>query len=127
MYYNFLNFVKRHIEIHSLKKLWITKWKIIQVQGDEPYALKELLYKLNYKEDNLVTGFNNNIKLSCKYIFKDKIHVFYIIDENKIIEVKSEYYYNKDFDKNIAKCKCCLELVIYFWILDIWWKKINKL
>ena len=112
--------MKRHIEIHSLKKLWITKWKIIQVQGDEPYALKELLYKLNYKEDNLVTGFNNNIKLSCKYIFKDKIHVFYIIDENKIIEVKSTWTMKTQYDKNIAKKNGCLELgfEFEFWIYD---------
>jgi hypothetical protein len=120
---------KAHKNSFFRKNYELPSGKIIQVQGDEPYALNELLYKLKYKEGNLVIGFNNNIKLSCKYNFKHKIHVYYpdiyIIDENKIIEVKSEYYYNKDFDKNIAKCKGCLELgyIFEFWI---YYEKKNK-
>ena len=115
---------KAHKNSFFRKNYQLPSNQIIQVQGDEPYALNDLLYKLNYKEDDLIIGFNNSIKLSCKYTFNNKNHVYYpdiyIISENKIIEVKSEYYYNKDYEKNISKCKGCIKLGynFEFWIYN---------
>jgi len=115
---------KAHRNSFFRKNYELPSKNIIQVQGDEPYALDELLHNLNYKEDDLIIGFNNSIKLSCKYIFNEKNHVYhpdiYIISENKIIEVKSEYYYIKDYEKNIAKCKGCIKLGydFEFWIYN---------
>jgi very-short-patch-repair endonuclease len=47
-----------------------------------------------------------------KYEFDEKIKTyhpdFYNKKNNLIIEIKSDYIYNKDVDKNIAKKKSCI-------------------
>ena len=92
----------------------------INVQGYEPFAL-DILLKI-YNEKNIKTSTNEQPIIW--YNFKNKKHRhfldIYIESENKIIEVKSDYYYEKDIDKNLAKQKCCIEqgYNYEFWIID---------
>ena len=52
------------------------------------------------------------------------MHVYYadiyIKSENKIIEVKSDYTMEKDYDKNMTKWESCVEqgYEFEFWIYD---------
>lgn len=104
------------------------KWKIykfnngteIKVQGYEPLALSLLEYKHKIKQDDIITQFDNEIY----YTFTKKYHKYfpdiYIKSLNKIIEVKSDYTYNKELYKNIIKKKACVYLgyTFEFWIFD---------
>jgi len=57
------------------------------------------------------------------YIFEDSKHIYYpdgyIEKENKIIEIKSDYTFMKEYDKNMAKIEACksagyeIELIVY--------------
>lgn len=90
---------------NSYKKKFYTlpSGKIIQYQGYENVALDNLLITL--KEDDIT----NDVKLMPKIIYKfnDKQHRYYpdiyIASQKRIIEVKSNYTYNKQLDQNICK------------------------
>jgi len=77
-------------------------------KGYEPMCF-DLLLKDGYKEDDLVVGYkgrdeiwyNNPITGNKSRYFPDG----FILSDNAILEVKSEYYYNKEYDKNMAKFK----------------------
>lgn len=75
---------------------------------------------LQYNENEIITI---NIP-SIKYIFEQKERRYYadiwIPSENLIIEVKSEWTYKKDLEKNLKKRDTCLELgyKFQFWICD---------
>jgi len=76
--------------------------KIIKLQGYEPQMM-DILFKEGYKEEDIITGAENIPTFT--YITKDgKTHRYYpdiyIISENKIIEVKSEWTYEKDLEIN---------------------------
>lgn len=53
---------------------------------------------------------------------KDRIYLpdIYIKPENRIIEVKSEYTYNLELEKNLLKKEACIKsnLSFEFWIID---------
>jgi len=80
--------------------------RIVKVQGYEPYCLDELL-KQGHTEEDLVVG---NVEIEKRlgkitYIGSDnKKHRYYpdvyVISENKVIEVKSEYTLSKDAEIN---------------------------
>ena len=87
--------------------------KKVSVQGYENKALDKLL-KI-YNENDIIV---DDVEMSNKigqiyYILSDVKHRYfpdiYIKSENKIVEVKSEYTLNADFDKNMEKRKACLE------------------
>ena len=96
---------------------------ITQVQGYEPIALDEL-FENNYKEDDIITQYQG-----IEYEFENNTHKYYadiyIKSENKIIEVKSDFTMEKEYDKNMAKWEACVDLgyEFEFWIYD---KKKNK-
>ena len=102
----------------STKDYTLPSGEIIQVQGYENLALDEL-FENNYKEDEIITQCDE-----IEYEFNNKIHYYYadiyLINENKIIEVKSTWTFDKDYDKNIAKKNACLEqgFDFEFWIYD---------
>ena len=104
----------------STKDYTLPSGTIIQIQGDEPYALDEL-FEEGYKEDNIVTQYEG-----IEYEFENSIHIYradiYIKSENKIIEVKSNWTYDLDKEKNLAKQKGCLEQGFKF----EFWKYDNK-
>jgi len=77
--------------------------KIIRIQGYENVALDELIKV--YKEDDIITDKRNMPKIT--YYFEDKQRRYYpdiyIKSINKIVEIKSDWTYNKDLEKNKLK------------------------
>ena len=128
------DFAMQNQEIYNkaFKKSYLRKeyilpsGKISIIQGFENYIL-DYLFKLNYKEEDILINkheINEEVGI-IRYIGKDtKEHIyfpdFYIISENKIIEVKSTYYYNKDLENNLLKKEACINngLNFSFYIYD---------
>lgn len=85
-----------------------------KVQGYEPKALDELL-RSGVAEDDIITG---REVPSVKYIFNGKDRRYYpdiyIKSQNKIIEVKSMYFYNLHLEQNTAKQEACLNAGFLF-------------
>lgn len=75
-----------------------------------------LYYQGSYEKDFLNYCYDNNIDVirgeRIKYKFNDKIKYyfpdFFLIEGNLIIEIKSDYYFNKNKEQNIAKQNECL-------------------
>ena len=97
----------------------------IRVQGYERFVIPEFLKK--YKREDLKIGFEENDPMeyffngSNRYYYPD----LYIIPENKVIEVKSDYSLNFDYDKNIAKKDACISKGFVF-EFHIWDEKTKK-
>jgi hypothetical protein len=89
---------------YQTKNFAFPSGKIIRCQGYEPFALEELVI-LNFDEDDIYTRkmdvpkiiFNKNGKESRHYVD------IYIKSLNKCIEVKSDWYFNKDKDVVLEK------------------------
>ena len=81
------------------------------VQGDEHFALKELEYEYKLSSDKIIT--DNDKVPRIIYNFKDREHYYYvdiyIPSMNKMIEVKSDYFYEKDTEKIHEKAKQCVK------------------
>jgi hypothetical protein len=106
------NFEKSHYHTFKLKEYIFPSGKKINVQGYEPQAIDQLL-KI-YSELDLIIG-NRSIENKIGKIFykyNGKSHRYYpdifLIPENKIIEVKSAYTYNKNIEINLAKREACI-------------------
>jgi len=101
------------------KEFVMPSGKIVEVQGYEPWALKELLDNGIDEDDILTQGLRilwsdtNNIE-----------HAFYpdilIKSENKIVEVKSTYTWEKDLDINMMKLNSTKDqgYLCEFWVYD---------
>lgn len=108
----------------KLKEYILPSGRKIKVQGYENFALDILLKK--YKEDELsISYFDIKDEIgTINYLMDENEHIYlpdiYIKSENKIIEVKSEYTYKLNFEKNILKKECCISLGMQFefWIMD---------
>ncbi len=103
----------------SSKPYTFPSGRMVLVQGYERFALRDLI-KEGIEEDDIIIG--NGLVKSVDYIFEEKNRVYYpdiyVKSLNLLIEVKSEYTFNKDITKNICKfeaaCKeCYFELRIY--------------
>lgn len=100
------------------KEYTLPSGKIITYQGYENVAFNELLKTISESD------FTNDVKEMPKvmYTHNDKKKRYYpdiyIPSENKIIEVKSPYTYNKFLEQNKCKMKQCIEdgLKFEFWI-----------
>ncbi len=91
------------------KKYVFPSGNIVYVQGYEPICIDFLLTIYKEEEIEVKTIFIPNIN----YQFQGKLHTYYpdmIIQHlNKLIEVKSVYWWEKYKDKNEAKFKACVE------------------
>jgi len=107
-----------YADAHFKKSVGYKKFKmpsgcIVNLQGYEPQVLSELLEI--YNENNIIVGVKEINKEIGKieYCWKNKIHRYYpdffIKQENKIIEVKSQWTYNKWKEKNELKKQACLD------------------
>jgi glutathione peroxidase-family protein len=91
-----------------------------QVQGYEHIVLNLLLQ--SHKEDDIQTSFENHLKID--YYVNDKKHAYYpdifVTSENLIIEVKSDFTYNKHRDINELKARACIDngYRFQFYIID---------
>jgi hypothetical protein len=95
------------------KKYFLPNGEIVYLQGYEDYVLEKLLLK--YKLNDILIR-NRDITKYIGKIFYDynlgehKYYPdFYIKSENLIIEVKSEYTYNVEIEKNNLKKEACLK------------------
>lgn len=96
------SFLRKEFTLPSGKKIFL--------QGNEPFCLNILLKQ--YKEDEILHGFNNMPKFIYKMDDKIKRYYpdFYIPSQNLIIEVKSLYTYNLELEQNILKEKSVLDM-----------------
>jgi len=80
----------------------------IRVQGFERFVIPVYLKK--YKRADLRIGFEENDAISYFFNCKNRDYYpdLYIPSENLIIEVKSDYSMELDYDKNIAKKESCI-------------------
>lgn len=89
---------------YRTKTLVLPSGKIFRYQGFEDKVILDLLSS-GIPENDIVNGPGNVPKI--KYFFEGKEHTYYpdiyLPKFNKIIEVKSEYTWNKYKDKNEAK------------------------
>ena len=107
------NFADKHFKrCHKYKEFELPSGRVVNVQGYEPIALSELLKE--YSEDDIVIGvkeINKEIgRIEYTFDGKEKTYYpdFYIKSTNTIIEVKSQWTFDKWKDKNLAKQKACI-------------------
>lgn len=105
-------FSESHGKWFKKKEYIIPSGRIIKVQGYEPQILDELFK--NYLENDIII---DDVDIENKigkifYEYNGKAHRYYpdifLIPENKIIEVKSIYTYNKMIEINLAKREACI-------------------
>ena len=103
---------------YKLKEYVFPSGRIEKIQGYEDRGLDLLLE--NYKDADIII---NNTEISkcigkIEYSYQGKSHTYYpdiyIKSINKVIEVKSEYTYNKDRTRNIKKMESVLKKQIKF-------------
>jgi len=96
---------------------------VYYLQGYEDYVLDKLL--MNHKKSNIAISIKEiaNEIGTIFYIQNGKEHKYYpdlfLKKENLVIEVKSEYTYNKELVKNKLKEKACLDAGLNFQFLLI--------
>jgi RNA recognition motif-containing protein len=97
---------------YKYKEYIMPSGKIVKVQGYENKALDILIQK--YTEDDIIVELKEINKIfKFRYLLNNKEHRyfpdFYIKSTNTIIEVKCEWTYNIDKEKNELKKQCCLD------------------
>jgi len=97
---------------YKFKDYKLPSGRIIEVQGYEPQML-DVLFEQGYKEEDLVIQQRKEMPEIWYYTSDQKKHRYYpdifIISENKIIEVKSEYTYDVNLEINLLKQQACLD------------------
>ena len=80
------------------------------MQGYEPYALDELLQKEHILEENIIIG-TVNVPEIWYLDPSGKNHRYYvdifILSQNRMIEVKSDYTFKVDYDVILLKQQAC--------------------
>jgi hypothetical protein len=113
-------FEKVVISAFKRKEYRLPSGKIIMYQGYENIAYNKLLETIG--EDDFTNDFKKMPKII--YTLNDKSHRYYpdiyISSQNRIIEVKSPYTFNKCLEKNKCKMKQCIKdgIKFEFWICD---------
>lgn len=127
------------VEYYSKSKDWYKRYKkhewgnkykdyitptgtILRIQGYENFALDKLFE--TQQEDNILVNKIISEIGKIEYVFDGETKLYnpdiYLKKENKIIEVKSQFTYNVQIEKNKLKAKACLDLGFQFefWIID---------
>jgi hypothetical protein len=103
-------FYKNQHASFSLKDFTLPSGKIIKYQGYENFFIQQMLDK-NIAEEEIINSWTK--KPVIKYYFDGVYKIYhpdgYIESENKIVEIKSIWTYKKDYKKNMAKIKACLD------------------
>ena len=116
------DFEKKKIETgYSSKVFMFPSGEKRKIQGYEPFALK-LLVEQGYTENDIVTDRTQVPQIWYEYNEKHCCYFpdIYIQKENRIIEVKSPWTYNKQKEKNIKKGDACKKQGYFFelWVFD---------
>jgi hypothetical protein len=112
-------FKKVQDALYNNKNMILPSGLEVTYQGYENVAITTLLGK-GYLEEQLVL--DRDLIPIIKYEFENKSRVYFpdifIPHENKIIEVKSTWTYEKDLEQNLAKRQACLDqgYSFEFWI-----------
>jgi hypothetical protein len=112
-------FKKAQASLYSNKYMTLPSGIEVTYQGYENVAITTLLIQ-GYLEEQIVL--DRDLIPQIKYEFGNKSRVFFpdifIPYENRIIEVKSTWTYDKDLEKNLAKKQACLDqgYQFEFWI-----------
>lgn len=136
-------------QIDKIKQIFIDKYVVDNPMKNLEIFLKaqktglkrkffkesELLYQGTYEFDFLNKYYDKiNIEngKSIKIIYKDKKTMyhsdFFISEKNLIVEIKSSYWYNKYYNKNIIKQKECKKLGYnYIIIIDKNYNEFDKI
>jgi hypothetical protein len=94
-----------------------------------------LYYESSYELDFIEFCLRNNLPIkrgpTIKYFFDGKKRTyfsdFYLESKNLVIEIKSEYIYNKFYEKNILKMETCKNMGYNFlFIIDKNYKELEK-
>lgn len=107
---------------YKLKDYIFPSGKIIQLQGYEHHAINKLLNEYKIKEEDIFTDYNDVPEIW--YMLENIEHRhyvdIYIKSLNKCIEVKSEYTWKKDENKNKQKQIYANKLgyIYEFWIFN---------
>jgi hypothetical protein len=109
------------------KKIYVfPSGRVEKIQGYEGFAINDLLDS-GYLENDIIISNRDIEKFTGKIWYNDSENKrrkyypdIYIISENKIIEVKSDYTYDSAYSINMRKRKSCLDLSLNFdfWIYD---------
>ncbi len=112
---------KQQTNAFNYKDYTLPNGDIIKVQGYEPFAL-DILFESGYHQDDIITS---KIDVPEIWYYQNETkHRYYcdifIISKDKIIEVKSDYTYNCEIEKNTLKAKACIDqgYDFEFWIID---------
>jgi hypothetical protein len=103
---------------YSWKEFEFPSGKVVRVQGYEPLVLLDLLTR--YDEEDIIVGLQNIVEIVgfFEYEYEEKTRKYYpdiyIKSENRIIEVKSIYTFNKEKEKNLLKRDSVLKKGINF-------------
>ena len=111
------------LESSNPKEYVFPSGRIELCQGYEPMCF-DLLLKDGYKEDDLVVGYKGRDEIwydnpdtgNRSRYFPDA----FILSDNAILEVKSEYYFMKEYYKNMAKFKAAtaMSLNVHVYIFN---------
>jgi len=97
----------------NYKELTLPSGRVVKLQGYEPQVLEQLLTE--YNEHDIyceVKSINNELgKILYNFEGKERRYYpdFYIKSTNTIIEVKSQWTFDKWKEKNLAKEQACLQ------------------
>lgn len=99
---------------HIFKKYKLPSGLIVGVQGYENIALDYLLRI--YDENDIIIKTKDIIKYTDIIKYGNRIYYpdLFIISENQIIEVKSNYTFNRDRNNNLLKKQACINLGFKF-------------
>lgn len=96
--------LKQHKSAYKFKKYTFSSGRECDFQGYENFCLDELLAN-DIHEDDIVIGTTNVPTISYFYNGKNKIYFpdIYIISQNLLIEVKCDYTFKDNIEKNKTK------------------------
>lgn len=108
-------FKKQQEIAFTFKDYTLPSGRVIKYQGYEHFCYEELLFKEHICEEDIVTLYNNLENypfILYEYEGTERVYYpdIYIESQNKIIEVKSTYTYEKDLEVNQAKARACKEM-----------------
>lgn len=107
----------------AYKKYTLPSGQEILVQGYEPFALDDLLNEHGYEEEQIIASTGKSMPI-IDYFFNKKKRKYYpdifIPSENRIIEVKSDWTMDRDYQKNIAKYLAVIAqgYEMEYWVFD---------
>lgn len=111
------------------KEYTLPSGQVVKYQGYENLAFDDLLLEMCYNEDDVDIHCHDLANVQFMYYYDEMYRRYFpdifLRNDNMIIEVKSRYTFQMEYEKNLAKAKCCTSMGydFEFWIYD---EKRNK-